>query len=80
MTLDEFDEIEVDEGYQFELGRGVVVVSEVPVPKHLAVVNQPRRFIHPAMICVATSGDSVGQSGELRRGRIAAAAGHRRAC
>ena len=62
MTLDEFDEAEVCEGYQFELDRGVVIVSEVPLPKHLAVVNKLRRQLaaydlqHPNEIWAIASG------------------------
>ncbi len=38
MSLDEFDRAEVQEGYLYELGRGVIVVSDVPNPRHLAQV------------------------------------------
>ena len=62
MALNEFDEVAVAEGYQFELGRGFVIVSEVPLPKHLAVVNRLRRQIsaydlqHPGQIWAIASG------------------------
>lgn len=38
MSLEEFDHAEVQEGYLYELGRGVIIVSDVPKPKHLAQV------------------------------------------
>ena len=43
MSLQEFDKAEVQEGYLYELGRGVIVVSDVPAPRHLAMVNAIRR-------------------------------------
>lgn len=62
LTLDEFDDAEVSEGFHFELGRGVVIVSEVPLPKHLAIVNKLRRQLaaydlqHPERIWAIASG------------------------
>ena len=43
MTLDDFDEAEVAEGCLVELGRGVVIVSEVPLPWHFRIINALRR-------------------------------------
>jgi hypothetical protein len=40
MTLDDFDEAEVVEGCLVELGRGVVIVSEVPLPWHLILIDR----------------------------------------
>ena len=45
MTLGEFDTAEVREGYLYELGRGVIIVSDVPGKKHLAQVNALRRLL-----------------------------------
>ena len=42
MTLDEFADAEFQEGYIYELGKGIVVVSDVPKPKHLAQVDAIR--------------------------------------
>jgi Uma2 family endonuclease len=42
MSLAEFDHCEVQEGYLYELGRGVIVVSDVPNPRHLAQVDALR--------------------------------------
>ena len=38
MTLDEFREAEVEEGYRYELARGVLEVREVPDDDHGQVV------------------------------------------
>jgi Uma2 family endonuclease len=43
MNLDEFDHAEVQPGYVYELGRGVIVVSDVPNLYHFAQVNASRR-------------------------------------
>lgn len=56
MTLDEFDKAEVREGYIYELSRGVITVSDVPNPRHLAQVDALRqqlseyRATHPGQI------------------------------
>lgn len=62
MTLDDFDKAEVVEGCQVELGRGVVIVSEVPLPWHFLIVNSLRRMFmaydiqHPGRICCVAGG------------------------
>lgn len=62
MTLDEFEPIEVQEGYRYELGRGVIVVSEVPNPKHMLILNAIRdqfvvfKVAHPGLIHALASG------------------------
>jgi len=45
MTLDEFREAEVEEGYRYELARGVLEVSEVPNDPHGSIVWLILRFI-----------------------------------
>lgn len=40
MSLDDFDHAIVEEGYLYELGKGVVEVSEVPSSEHLAQVEE----------------------------------------
>ena len=42
MSLSEFDHAEVREGHLYELGRGVIVVSDVPKKKHRAQVTAIR--------------------------------------
>src|SRR4051812_42768201 len=62
MSLDEFDHAEVQEGYLYELGRGVIVVSDVPRPKHMAIVLAIRNQLvlyqaaHPDTIYAIASG------------------------
>jgi Uma2 family endonuclease len=62
MSLAEFDHAEVQEGYLYELGRGVIVVSDVPHPRHLMQVNATRRqfaafdLAHPGRIHVIAAG------------------------
>jgi len=43
MSLDDFDEAEVQEGYHYELSRGIITVSDVPGLKHFAMLNEVRR-------------------------------------
>jgi hypothetical protein len=56
MSLADFEFAEVKEGYRYELARGVLVVSEVPNPPHLAQVLAIRRQLvayelaHPGRI------------------------------
>ena len=38
MTLDEFREADVEEGYRYELARGVLEVTEVPDDYHGQVI------------------------------------------
>jgi hypothetical protein len=42
MSLADFDHAEVQEGHLYELGRGVIVVSDVPKRRHLAQVLETR--------------------------------------
>lgn len=46
MSLADFDHAEVQEGYLYELSRGVITVSDVPNLRHLAQVNAIRRQVH----------------------------------
>jgi Uma2 family endonuclease len=56
MTLDEFLETEVDEGYRYELARGVLEVSDVPNDPHGVIVWAILQFVaaynlkHPSVI------------------------------
>ncbi len=56
MSLDDFEHAEVVPGYHYELGRGVIVVSEVPDPEHAARVYAAlRQFVlyeasHPGRV------------------------------
>lgn len=46
MSLVDFDHAEVQEGYLYELSRGVITVSDVPNLRHFAQINAIRRQIH----------------------------------
>lgn len=39
IRLKDFEHAEVEEGYLYELSRGVITVSNVPKPKHMALVR-----------------------------------------
>ncbi len=62
MSLDEFDEAEVQPGYVYELDRGIITVSDVPGGKHFAIVNEIRKQLsrydltHPNTIFAIASG------------------------
>src|SRR5262249_33872141 len=47
MSLVEFDRAEGQEGYLYELGRGVVSVVDVPNRRHLAMANALKRQVYP---------------------------------
>ena len=64
MSLDDFDEAEVQPGFHYELSRGIITVSDVPDLKHFAMVNEVRRQLgrydleHPGRIFgIAGSGE-----------------------
>src|SRR5260370_31798677 len=65
MFLDEFDEAEVQPGYIYELGRGIIIVSDIPGGKHFAIVNEIRKQLsrydltHPNTIFAIASGGAV---------------------
>lgn len=56
MDLDEFDEAEGQEGYLYELGRGIVIVTGIPDIPHFRQVNSIRQQLsryeesHPGLI------------------------------
>lgn len=62
MTLAEFDQAEVREGHVYELGRGVIVVSGVPNPRHFRQFNSIRmqlaayQLAHPARLYAVAGG------------------------
>jgi Uma2 family endonuclease len=66
MTLDEFRAVEFEEGYVFELDRGVVVVSKVPHLHHMLVLQAIRdalvlyRAAHPGRVFAVTGGAESG--------------------
>ncbi len=62
MDLTDFDRVEVQEGYLDELGRGRIVVSDVPGADHLAMVLDLRdqlivyKASHPGVISADAGG------------------------
>src|SRR5947209_3259843 len=46
MSLADFDHAEVQEGCLYELGRGVVVVSDIPNQRHLDQIPALKRQVH----------------------------------
>jgi len=62
MSLADFDHAEVQEGYLYELGRGVIVVSDVPGLRHFGQLNNLRRQLnvydvkHPDRIYAVAGG------------------------
>lgn len=66
MTLDEFGEAEEEEGYRYELARGVLEVTHVPNDPHWQIVSNLQSLIydyrreHPGVI------QRVGGGGECR--------------
>src|SRR5262245_38310383 len=62
MSLVDFEHVETVEGRMYELGRGVIIVSDVPNPPHLAQVTAIRRQLsahdlaHPGRIYTITTG------------------------
>ena len=63
MSLAEFSDAVVDANYNYELSRGVVVVSPVPNPPHFACINALRRQLnaydlkHPGAIYGIAAGN-----------------------
>jgi Uma2 family endonuclease len=62
MSLADFDHAEVQEGFLYELGRGVIVVSDVPKKRHLYQVQaihdqlSAYKLSHPGRIHFITTG------------------------
>jgi Uma2 family endonuclease len=56
MSLEDFDKAETQEGFLYELSRGIITVSDVPKRRHLAQIQALRRQIsgydltHPGLI------------------------------
>src|SRR4051794_27365336 len=62
MSLADFEHAGVQEGYLYELGRGIVVVSDVPGRRHLVQISVLRRqfaaydLAHPGQIDTIAAG------------------------
>jgi Uma2 family endonuclease len=66
MSLAEFDHAEVQEGYTYELGRGVIVVSDVPGWRHLVQVASIREQLTAYDLAHAGKIDAIASSGECK--------------
>jgi Uma2 family endonuclease len=76
MTLEEFENAEGLEGRLYELGRGVITVTDVPKPRHFVQVNAVRRQLsaydlaHPGKIYgIATGSECKILLGKLQSER-----------
>jgi hypothetical protein len=76
MRLEEFDVADIQEGYLYELSRGVVAVSDIPDLRHLVQVTAARRqfsaydLAHPGRIyALATGSECKLLIGELESER-----------
>ena len=62
MSLEEFDEAEGQEGYLYELSRGIITVTDVPSRRHLLLVSairdqlQSYKIANPGLIQIIASG------------------------
>ncbi len=62
MSLAEFDKAQGQEGYLYELNKGVIVVSDVPSPPHLEQLLEIRRqlarcdLLHPGLMHAIAGG------------------------
>ncbi len=66
MSLAEFEHAEVEAGRLYELGRGVVVVSDVPNPPHLAQVSAIRDQLFGYKLGRATKIYTIASGGECK--------------
>jgi Uma2 family endonuclease len=66
MSLAEFDHAEVQEGHCYELGRGVIVVSDVPKPRHLVQVAETRIILTVYKIANPNRIYAICSSGECK--------------
>ncbi|MEX1096981.1 MAG: Uma2 family endonuclease [Planctomycetales bacterium] len=66
MTLDEFEHAEGEQGYLYELGRGVIAVIDVPNRRHLAQVQAIRDQLHDYKKAHPGRIDTVAGGGECK--------------
>jgi Putative restriction endonuclease len=62
MSLADFEHAEVQEGYLYELSRGVITMSDVPNRLHILLLNSIKHQLysflvaHPGLICLMLTG------------------------
>src|SRR5690242_7570711 len=66
MSLADFAHVEVQEGRLYELSRGVVTVSDVPNPPHLAQVMAIRRQFNAYDLSYPTRIHTIASGGECK--------------
>lgn len=66
MSLDDFDQAEVQEGYLYELSRGVITVSDVPNRPHLIQVRELRQRFSDYRSLYPNRIDTIAGSGECK--------------
>jgi len=66
MSLEDFDLAEAQEGYKYELSRGVVVVSDIPGRPHLAQVNSARLQFSSYLLANPGRIDAIAGGGECK--------------
>src|SRR5581483_5985441 len=66
MSLAEFEHAEVQEGRLYELGRGVIIVFDVPGPRHLMQLNALRRQLHAHDLQLPGQIHTIGSGSECK--------------
>jgi Uma2 family endonuclease len=66
MSLADFEHAEVQEGFLYELARGVIIVSDVPNPPHLAQVTAVRRQLNAYDLAHADRIHTIASGGECK--------------
>jgi putative restriction endonuclease len=66
MSLQDFDHAEVQEGYIYELGRGVIIVSDVPKRRHLLQVTSIREQLTAFKLGQPGKIDTIAAGGECK--------------
>src|SRR5262245_22050252 len=66
MRLAAFENAEVQEGYDYELGRGVIVVSNVPKSDHFALLDALRLHLYAYRVSHAEEIHRIGTGSECK--------------
>jgi Uma2 family endonuclease len=66
MSLDEFDAAEPVAGRIYELGRGVIIVVDVPNPRHFRIVNAIRLQLTAYQLAHPDKVDAIAGGGECK--------------
>jgi Uma2 family endonuclease len=66
MSLAEFEHAEVQEGYLYELGREIIVVSDVPKKRHLLQVLEIRKILTAYQLANPNRSDAICAGSECK--------------